>query len=92
METALEEHLASVQSQPGVTGVQCIDVDGLCLASRGCTNELTCGLLTSVYKHIQDIEEEDEKESPVVVIEQSSGSIVLCEADGILTAIHKAAT
>ncbi|KER27484.1 hypothetical protein T265_05450 [Opisthorchis viverrini] len=55
---------------PGVTAVQCIDLDGLCLASKGPTNELSCGLLSSVYKHAQSVEDVDD--FPVVVIEQDS--------------------
>ncbi|KAF5401027.1 hypothetical protein PHET_05405 [Paragonimus heterotremus] len=87
MEKPLSDHLMSVHSQPDVTAVQCIDRDGLCLASCGPTNELVCGLLSSVYKHAQWIG--NDNDSPVVVIEQDSGSIVLCDADGVLTAIHK---
>ncbi|TGZ62577.1 hypothetical protein CRM22_007365 [Opisthorchis felineus] len=87
MEKMLEDHLSSLQSQPGVTAVQCIDLDGLCLASKGPTNELSCGLLSSVYKHAQNVEDVDD--FPVVVIEQDSSSVLLCRSDEVLTAIHK---
>ncbi|CAH8539136.1 unnamed protein product [Dicrocoelium dendriticum] len=71
MESKLDDHVSMVFSQPNITAVQCISLDGLCLTSRGSTNDLTCGLLSSVYKHAQW--KDDETESPVVVIEQDSG-------------------
>ncbi|GAA48722.1 hypothetical protein CLF_101954 [Clonorchis sinensis] len=72
LDASMQGHVSEnlTQSQPGVTAVQCIDLDGLCLASKGPTNELSCGLLSSVYKHAQNVEDVDD--FPVVVIEQDS--------------------
>nr|CAH8856875.1 unnamed protein product [Trichobilharzia regenti] len=70
MEAKLSESLARLSSKPKVTGVQCIDSDGLCIASHGAVNDQTSGILSSIYRHAAGIEESTEP--PVVVIEYES--------------------
>ncbi|CAH8516806.1 unnamed protein product [Schistosoma turkestanicum] len=87
METKLLMNLARASSNPKVTAVQCIDSDGLCISSHGTVNDHITGVLSSIYKHAAGIEESSK--SPVLVIEFESKSSILCEAYGVLTAVHK---
>uniref|UniRef100_A0A3Q0KVC2 Late endosomal/lysosomal adaptor and MAPK and MTOR activator 5 n=1 Tax=Schistosoma mansoni TaxID=6183 RepID=A0A3Q0KVC2_SCHMA len=87
METKLLGNLSRVSSNPKVTAVQCIDSDGLCIASHGTVNDQTAGVLSSIYKHAAGIEESSE--SPVLIIEFESKSSILCEVYGVLTVVHK---
>ncbi|CAH8563358.1 unnamed protein product [Heterobilharzia americana] len=87
MEAKLSESLSRMLSSPKVTAVQCIDSEGLCISSQGIVNDQTSGILSSIYKHAAGIEESTDP--PVLVIEYESKSSILCESDGIITAIHK---
>ncbi|XP_018651964.1 uncharacterized protein Smp_202680 [Schistosoma mansoni] len=75
METKLLGNLSRVSSNPKVTAVQCIDSDGLCIASHGTVNDQTAGVLSSIYKHAAGIEESSE--SPVLIIEFESKWVIL---------------
>ncbi|TNN15592.1 Ragulator complex protein isoform 2 [Schistosoma japonicum] len=87
METKLLHNLAKLSSSPKVTAVQCIDSDGLCIASQGTINDQITGILSSIYKHAAGIEENPDP--PVLVIEFESKCSILCESYGVLTVVHK---
>ncbi|KAK4470014.1 hypothetical protein MN116_000043 [Schistosoma mekongi] len=75
METKLFQNLAKLSSRPKVTAVQCIDTDGLCVASQGAINDQITGILSSICKHAASIEENSDP--PVSVIEFESNDWVL---------------
>lgn len=56
--------------QSGISAVHCIDPDGLCLVSSGNSDELVCGILSSIYCHAQGVE--NQSDLPVVVVEENS--------------------
>ncbi|VEL28942.1 unnamed protein product [Protopolystoma xenopodis] len=82
----LEKCLDDVFKYPKVTGVACIDSEGLCILSRGDIEPSSSGLMNSIYKHARELENDDEL---VVVVEKEDSSVFLCRSNKVLTAIVK---
>ena len=80
-----------VDSSDEVTGVVCNDVNGLCLGAKGQVNREKSGFLTSVARRASQLEV-DSLDTPMVVIESQTSSILVKEYDGLTVAVMRRAS
>jgi len=89
MEKALKKEVDEVMSQPSVTGVLCVDSDGLCLAAQGSASQTSSGLVAAVASQAAGLR--PNTSAPVVVLETDSGTTLIKSHSGTTVAVYKSA-
>ena len=82
---ALASACADAMSKPGVTGVLCVDSQGLCLHSQGAVPDASSGSIVELAQHAALVGGGDA--STVVSVESAQRKVLISKSDGITTAI-----
>jgi len=90
MEKALKKEVEEVMSQPSVTGVLCVDSDGLCVAAQGSASKTSSGLVAAVASQAAALR--PNAPAPVVVLESDVGTTLVKSHSGTTVAIYKSGT
>jgi len=90
MEKALKKEMDDVMSQPSVTGVMCVDSDGLCVAAHGSASKTSSGLVAAVASQAAGLRPNNP--APVVVLETDVGTTLIKSHSGTTVAICKSGT
>jgi len=88
MERNLELVLEETMREPGVSGVICIDNQGLALAAKGAANASSAGLISGVVKE-SSLLFPDIDERPIITLEGESSNLMIKAEDKITLGIHK---
>jgi len=89
MEKALKKEIDDVMSQPSVTGVLCVDSDGLCVAAHGSASQTSSGLVAAVASQAAGLR--PNALAPVVVLETDGGTTLIKSHTGTTVAVYKSA-
>ncbi|XP_067944907.1 ragulator complex protein LAMTOR5 homolog [Watersipora subatra] len=87
MEKSLEKHMTNVLNNHGVTGITCVDQNGLCLGVKGSGEAKSAGTLAAIGKLSQKLL--PDMEAPVVSIESTATNVLIKSHKGHTTAIYK---
>jgi len=87
MEKSLEKHMTNTLNNHGVTGMICVDSNGLCLGVKGNAEVKSSGALSAITKEAEKIL--PDTDTPVISLETSSTNILIKSHDGCTTAIYK---
>lgn len=79
-----------VDATDEVIGVACNDMNGLCLGAKGEVNRAKSGFLTSIVRRASQLDG-NSLDSPMVVIESESSTILVKEYDGLTVAVVRRA-
>eukprot|EP01118_Nematostelium_gracile_P000291 TRINITY_DN10287_c0_g1_i1.p1 TRINITY_DN10287_c0_g1~~TRINITY_DN10287_c0_g1_i1.p1 ORF type:complete len:102 (-),score=19.40 TRINITY_DN10287_c0_g1_i1:69-341(-) len=82
MDSELEKTLQSINSQNGVLGTLCADVNGLCLMALGSAPSQAAGSLTAIINRAKSLSPNEE---PQVVVLETESSTVLIRKEGDIT-------
>eukprot|EP00795_Rhopilema_esculentum_P002342 gene2342-17979_t len=74
--------------EPGVTGVLCIDNQGLPIAVKGNANKNSSGPIASLIQEASAIYPDDDP-NPIVTLEGETGNLLIKKQEKISMAIHK---
>lgn len=91
MESDLELVLDETMRQPGVSGVVCIDNQGLPLAAKGMASTNSAGLISGLVKEVSMLFP-DLDETPIVTLEGETNNLLIKSEDKITLGIHKVRT
>jgi len=89
MEKVLKKEVDEVMAQPSVTGVLCVDSDGLCVATHGSASKMSSGLVAAVASQAAGLR--PNAPTPVVVIENDAGTTLIKSHSGTTVAVYKSA-
>ena len=81
---ALEAAVADAMSKPGVTGVLCVDSQGLCLHSQGAVPDASSGSVAELAAHAALLGGDA---GTVISVESAQRKVLVSRADGVTTAI-----
>jgi len=87
MEKALKKEVDEVMSQPSVTGVLCVDSDGLCVAANGSVSKTSSGLIAAMASQAAGLR--PNAPAPVVVLETDAGTTLIKSHSGTTVAVYK---
>ncbi|CAK8697825.1 ragulator complex protein LAMTOR5-like [Clavelina lepadiformis] len=93
MESLLQEKLETTLQNPGIHGIVCTDMQGLCLGNQGAAFEELAGPIAALCE--EAYKQWPSQDSPVIVLEttgpKSSAdlSLLIKMSDGICTGIIK---
>jgi len=90
MEKALKKEIDEVMSQPSVTGVLCVDTDGLCVAAHGSASKTSSGLVAAVASQSASLR--PDAPAPVVVLESDTETTLIKSHASTTVAIYKSAS
>jgi len=90
MEKALKKEVDEVLSQPSVTGLLCVDSDGLCVTAHGSASKTSSGLIAAVASQAAALR--PNAPMPVVVLETEGGTTLIKSHSGTTVAINKTTT
>jgi len=90
MEKALKKEIDEVMTQPSVTGVLCVDSDGLCVAAHGSASKTSSGLVAAVASQAAGLR--PNAPAPVVVLETDVGTTLIKSHSGTTVAVYKSGT
>ena len=80
----MEAVCADAMSKPGVTGVLCVDSQGLCLHSQGAVPDASSGAVAELAAHAVLLGGDA---STVIAVESAQRKVLVSRADGVTTAI-----
>ena len=81
---ALATVCAEAMSKPGVTGVLCVDSQGLCLHSQGAVPDASSGSVAELAQHASLLGGDA---SSVVSVESMQRKVLISKSEGVTTAI-----
>ncbi|KAL1520901.1 hypothetical protein AB1Y20_022462 [Prymnesium parvum] len=81
---ALAAACAEAMSRPGVTGVLCVDTQGLCLHSQGAVPDASSGSVAELAQHAALLGGDP---STCVCVESAQRKVLISKSAGITTAI-----
>jgi len=87
MEKALKKEVEEVMSQPSVTGVLCVDSDGLCVAAHGSASKTSSGLVAAVASQAAGLR--PDAPAPVIVLESDAMTTLIKSHAGTTVAVYK---
>ena len=87
MEKALKKEVEEVMSQPSVTGVLCVDADGLCVAAHGSASKTSSGLVSALASQAASLR--PDAPAPVVVLESDATTTLIKSHSGTTVAVFK---
>ena len=75
---------ADAMGKPGVTGVLCVDSQGLCLHSQGAVPDASSGSVAQLAQHATLLGGDA---TSVVCVESAQRKVLISKSDGVTTAI-----
>jgi len=87
MEKALKKEVDEVMAQPSVTGVLCVDSDGLCVAAHGSASKTSSGLVSALASQAAGLR--PDAPAPVIVLESDAATTLIKSHSGTTVAIFK---
>eukprot|EP00966_Prymnesium_polylepis_P141296 3263283-Prymnesium_polylepis.1 len=82
--STLASAAADAMGKPGVTGVLCVDSQGLCLHSQGAVPDASSGSVAELAQHASLLGSDS---STVVCVESAQRKVLISKSDGVTTAI-----
>uniref|UniRef100_A0A0B7B9E3 Late endosomal/lysosomal adaptor and MAPK and MTOR activator 5 n=1 Tax=Arion vulgaris TaxID=1028688 RepID=A0A0B7B9E3_9EUPU len=89
MEKALDKQMDEAFRLPGVSGIICVDNNGLCVSAKGVIPRQCSGSLNALANQAAKLAPSPNSASPVICLESEHGSVLLKKADNLTTAIFK---
>ncbi|XP_059179487.1 ragulator complex protein LAMTOR5-like [Physella acuta] len=89
MEKSLEKQLEEAFRMPGVSGIVCVDNNGLCLGSKGTVPKQSCGSLSALTQQASKLSTGANGPTPVICLESEHGTVLIKKTDKLTTAIFK---
>mmetsp|Transcript_14179 Transcript_14179/g.34669 ORF Transcript_14179/g.34669 Transcript_14179/m.34669 type:complete len:88 (-) Transcript_14179:221-484(-) len=87
MDKSVTSAVAAVMSEPEIKGVVCAGKQGLALASAGTASGEVAGFVTSISARASTLEVG--KTRPTIVIESTSGKVLIRSNNNVTMAIYK---
>jgi len=87
MEKPLKKEIDEIMLQPSVTGVLCVDADGLCVAAQGSASKASSGLMSAIASQAASLR--PDAPAPVVVLESDSTTTLIKSHSGTTVAVYK---
>jgi len=87
MEKALKKEVDEVMAQPSVTGVLCVDSDGLCVAAHGSASKTSSGLVSVLASQAAALR--PDAPTPVIVLESDAATTLIKSHSGTTVAVYK---
>ena len=81
---ALAAACADAMAKPGVTGVLCVDSQGLCLHSQGAVPDASSGSVAELAQHASLLGGDS---NTVVSVESAQRKVLISKSEGVTTAI-----
>uniref|UniRef100_A0A0B7A4B9 Late endosomal/lysosomal adaptor and MAPK and MTOR activator 5 n=1 Tax=Arion vulgaris TaxID=1028688 RepID=A0A0B7A4B9_9EUPU len=89
MEKALEKEMDEVCHLSEVSGIICVDSNGLCLGAKGNIPQQCSGYLSALATQAAKLSQNGSAVDPVICLETEHGSLLVKKADNMTTAIFK---
>ncbi|CAL1528882.1 unnamed protein product [Lymnaea stagnalis] len=88
MERTLEMQLEESIHNPGITGVLCVDNNGLCLGAKGSAPLKACGSISALAGQAAKLANPNGP-TPVICLESEHGIVLIKKTDKLTTALFK---
>ncbi|BFZ10781.1 hypothetical protein BsWGS_13820 [Bradybaena similaris] len=89
MEKALEKQMDEAFRLPGVSGIVCVDNNGLCLGAKGVIPGQCNGSISTLAAQASKLSRSVNAPNPVICLESEHGSVLIKKTDHLTTAIFK---
>ncbi|XP_005106669.1 ragulator complex protein LAMTOR5 [Aplysia californica] len=89
MEKSLEKQMEEAFRIPGISGVMCVDKNGLLLGGKGNVPRHASGSLSALTNQASRLSPGNPSSSPVICLESEAGSVLVKKTDNLTTAMFK---
>lgn len=83
----MKKEVEELMSQPSVTGVLCVDADGLCVAAHGSASQTSSGLVSALASQAAALR--PDALAPVIVLESDAAATLIKSHSGTTVAVYK---
>lgn len=89
MEKLLEKQMEEAFRIPGISGVMCVDKNGLLLGGKGNVPHHASGSLGALTNQASKLTGGNSTSSPVICLESEAGCVLIKKTDDLTTAMFK---